>query len=323
MEPTQDQGEQGTVVTIEEEATGDQEDSQNLEQEDGQKTEKEDGKDQEEDGQKVEPKAEEEDLGVEVVLDSSDESPEKEHRKNFGKRIQKMNEKIEVAEQNEQKATDDLQKANDRITQLEDQNRIRNLADQRGDVPKPIGPPDPEKFDGGEFDPEYRKQFNAYQDARQDARQDERFAKKVKDVEGTAQERQTQNAKDYALEQKQEVHYERALSMGVTEKDYYDREDSVVSVLGKPAVNTIIKSIPNAHKILFFLGTKGNAKKLEQIADSLKADPVTGINDIAVMGSKLTVNKITKHVRNPDEELEGGRPASPKKLRGPPGVTYS
>lgn len=315
MEPKQDEDEQTTVVTLEEEPKVEPEGDQTPEKEEVQKPD--------EDDQKGKAEGEGEDLGVEVVLESTEDTPEKEPRKNFGKRIQKMNEKIDVAEQGKQVADDKLQKANEEIVQLKDQNRIQGLALEKKDTAMdPGGPPDPEKFDGGEYDPEYRKQFNAYQDARQDARLDERFAKKVKEVEGTAREKQVQNARDYALEQKQEIHYERALNMGVTEDDYLGREDNVITVLGKPAVNTIIKSIPNAHKILFFLGTKGNVKKLEQIADSLKSDPVTGINDIAVLGTKLKLNKITKHVRDPDKELEGGMPASPKKLRGPPGATF-
>ena len=314
MATKQNQNEQTTVVTLEEEPKPDENEDQNLEEEKNQNLEEENPNAEEK------AKEEEENLGVEVVLESSGEASEKEPRKNFGKRIQKMNEKIEVAEQNEQKANDDLKKANDRITQLEDQNKIRNLADQKKvDVTDPNGPPDPDKFDAGEYDPEYRKQLNAYQDARQDARMDERFTKKVKEVEGTARERQAQNATDYALEQKQEVHYERAAQMGAT--DYYDTEDKVITVLGKPAVNTIIKSIPNAHTILYYLGK--NPKKADEITESLKADPVTGINDIAVLGTKLKLNKITKHVRDPDKELEGGTPASPKKLRGPAGATYT
>lgn len=315
MEPKQDQDEQTTVVTLEGEPKP--------EEEEGKTPEEEENKNLEEEQPKPEDKAkEEENLGVEVVMESPGETSGKEPRKNFGKRIQKMNEKIEVAEQGEQKANDDLKTANETIAQLRDQTRIQNLAlDKNGTATDPDGPPDPEKFDAGEFDPEYRKQLYAYQDARQDARMDERFNTKVKEVEGTAREKQAQNATNFALEQKQVDHYERADKMGA--KNYYDTEDTVISVLGKAAVNTIIKSIPNAHKILYFLGTKRNAAKLEQIADSLRADPVTGINDIAVMGSKLTVNKITKHVRNPDEELEGGTPASRKKLRGPEGATYS
>lgn len=312
MDPKQNQNEQTTVVTLEEEPKPDEEE--------GKTPEEEENKNLEEEDPKPEDKAkEEEDLGVEVVLESSEETSEKEPRKNFGKRIQKMNEKIEVAEQNEQKANSELKTAKDRIAQLEDQTRIQNLAlDKKDNGNDPNGPPDPDKFDGGEYDPEYRKQSNAYQDARQDARMDERFTKKVEEVEGTARQKQVQNATDYALEQKQEIHYERAAQMGAT--DYYDTEDKVISVLGKPAVNTIIKSIPNAHKILYYLGK--NPKKAEEIADSLKSDPVTGINDIAVLGTKLKLNKITKHVRDPDKELEGGMPASPKKLRGPKGATF-
>lgn len=314
MDPKQNQEEQTTVVTLEEEPKPEDKEEQNLEEENNQNLEEEDPKPEEK--AKAE---EEENLGVEVVLESSGETSEKEPRKNFGKRIQKMNEKIEVAEQGEQKANDELKKEKARNAELQDQVRIQNLALTKKDgVTDPHGPPDPEKFDGGEFDPEYRKQLNAYQDARQDARMDERFNKKVEEVEGTARVRQVQNATDHALEQKQEVHYERAAGMGAT--DYYDTEDKVISVLGKPAVNTIIKSIPNAHTILYYLGK--NPSKAEEIADSLKSDPVTGINDIAVLGTKLKLNKITKHVRDPDKELEGGNPASPKKLRGPAGATY-
>ena len=160
MDPKQDQQEQSTVVTLEEEPKTDQEEDQNLEKTDDQNAEQDDSQTQEVD-EKGESKAEE-DLGVEVVLESSGEAGEKEPRKNFGKRIQKMNEKIEVAEQNEQKANSELKSAKERITQLEDQNKIRNLADQKkADVTDPHGPPDPDKFDGGEYDPEYRKQFNA------------------------------------------------------------------------------------------------------------------------------------------------------------------
>jgi len=321
MDPKQNQDEQTTVVTLEEDEKSDQDDGQNLEQNDDQNSEQDDGQAQEEEDQSGETKTEEEEnLGVEVVLESTEEASEKQPRKNFGKRIQKMNEKVDVAEQGEQKANEELEKQKARNADLEDQVKIQRLALEKKDNSKdPNGPPDPENFDAGEYDPEFRKQLNAYHDARQDARMDERFNKKVEEVESSARVKQVQNATDYALEQKQEIHYERAAQMGAT--DYYDTEDKVISVLGKPAVNTIIKSIPNAHTILYYLGK--NPKKADQIAESLKADPVTGINDIAVLGTKLKLNKITKNVRNPDEELEGGRPASPKKLRGPKGATYS
>lgn len=326
MDPKQNQSEEGdstSVITIEDDSANDQDDGQNLEQDDDQRLEEDDqNPDLEDPKDKGKADDEEEDLGVEVVFASSDDDPKEPKGKNFGKRIRKMNERIEVAEQGKETANTELQTAKDQIAQLENQNKIQALAlTKKEDVPDPNAPPDPDKFDAGEYDPEYRRQMNAYHDSRNDARVNKLFDTKLEEADKSARQNQVDNAKDYALEQKQEIHYERALNMGIKKQDYFDTEDKVVAVLGKRAVNTMIKSIPDAHKALYFLGK--NPERLEQISESLQADAVRGIYDVSVLNSKLSINKITKAARDPDRELEGGTPASPKKKRGPPGSSYS
>jgi len=250
--------------------------------------------DQEPDGQEVE-----------IVLEGNDGSQPVQSNLGIRKRVQKLNAKVNAAQ-------DQASQANSDLATEREKNKLLQLAlDQQ--KAEPTGPPDPYDFDDGAKDAKYVK---ALQDYNRD------FFKSQME-QHTAAQPVTQPAADRALERRQTQHYEAADKLGI--KDYADVEDKAIEILGNSTVNQLIKSLDNSPKILYYLGK--NPAKAEEIADMLKGpDAVKGVLELGALSAGLKAKPKAKRNQapDPDDDLEGTSVSrNGKQQRGPKGATFT
>jgi hypothetical protein len=245
------------------------------------------GDDSEADGKPQEPPE------VEIVLDGDDGSqPHKQH--GIQKRVNKLNDKVAKAEG---KATD----ATNELALERERNKLLRLAlEQKAPVEVPT-PPDPVDYDEGVRDPKYVNALNAYNQPM--------IAAEVQKQTASLTPVQA-DVVDPALVKKQTKHYERAEELGA--KDFDEVEDKAIEILGKEAVNQLIKGSDESHLILYYLGK--NPEKAKDIAKLIKEDAVRGVLQLGRLSAQLSVKPRanSEPTPDPDEELQGGSPAAAK-----------
>lgn len=259
---------------------------------------------EESDGSEEEASPETDGQEVEIVLAGEDGSQPAKNPRGFKRRVNKLNERVQAANER----TDEVS----RELEIERQkNKILELALSQGKEDE-SGPPDPNEFDEGAADPKYRKALNDYTTSIV-----QQELEKAKPAEPTPAPVPTVNPE---LQEKQSAHYERAEKLPV--KDYEAVEDVAIDILGKENVNHIINNIPNSELLMFHLGK--NPDKAREIVDTIKTNPIAGVLELGNLSARLQVKPAGNRepVPSPDEELEGTGAQPTTKRRGPPGATY-
>lgn len=234
---------------------------------------------------------------VEIVREGS--QPSKPGQSGFRKRINKLNAKIQTA-------NDETNVANTENARLREENRILQQANQAQQNQQVLKKPNPDEFDLGTQDPDYQRQDSAYTQAlvqKEVSRQVSESTKQTTVSTGQNQQRQE-------LVKKQEGHYERASILKV--KDYSDTEDKAIDILGNDVVNQIISNFDDSPHLLYYLGK--NPQEAEKIASLIESNPILGVAEIGRLRSEIKVKPKTKsNAPNPDEEIEGksGAPTDP------------
>lgn len=207
----------------------------------------------------------------------------------------------------------------DTKSQLElerERNKLLTLAMQQatqGKQQPSDAAPDPDKFDGGEYDPEYKRQYEAYLLKKSEGHVQQLLSK---ERENDQRQRQ-QEAQTRELEAAQRAHYERALTLEV--KDYDTAEDKVIEALGSEAANVIIQSFEDSHALMYHLGK--NPDKLRKLDDLVKSGTSTStakaLAELGRISASLAVDSKSKPAPNPVEPLNGnsGKSINPM-LRG-------
>jgi hypothetical protein len=257
-----------------------------------------------EEGEKVE--AEE----FDVVRDVGESQPPQAKQTGFQKRVNKLNAKIDTANQEKDKASNDADI-------LREKNKLLEIAleQAKGNQANPLIAPNPDEYHAGEFDAEFIKKKEAYTDAR--------IAKQVADqvAEATKLTVQTQQnaVVNNVLQGKQEEHYARAEKLGV--KEYDKVEDKAIEIMGLENVNHIVGNFSDSEKILFYLGK--NPKEAEALNDLIKKNAIQGVAALGELRASIKVKPKSKtNAPNPDDELEGG--SSPTTgTRGPKGAKFT
>lgn len=231
----------------------------------------------------------------------------------FLKRINKLNGKVDTAqgEASAEKTRADLLEQENKVKDI----RIAQLEGQP--TPEPLIKPDPDKFDGGTYDPAYNKAVDEYQDKRLDARLDARLADQTKKSTVT----NDQVALAHKLRQKQEAHIERATKLKV--KDYEATEDVAIAIMGHQKINHIIMALPDrTEQLVYYLGK--NPAVAQKYADMLETETVRALIELGGVLSEIKVKTVSKKsLKDPDEDLEGGNLPTGKKKRGPKGATFT
>lgn len=211
--------------------------------------------------------------------------------------------------------------ANTELELAKQQNKILEIALSQAKEGKGSGvvsAPNPNDFDDGAYDSEYRKKQNQYHQSI--------IEKEVSNQVSSATKKlnETQSINDQArqLERKQTIHYEQVKQSNI--KDYFKHEDAAIGLLGNEVVNEVINNFTDeSHLLLNYLGNPKNKAETEQLSNLLKTSPIKGVAKIgSILSSKLTVKSKSKsNAPDPDEVISGG--AAPKRQRGPKGAKYS
>ena len=182
------------------------------------------------------------------------------------------------------------------LEKVRNENNLYRVAlEQRGHA----GPPDPDQFADGEYDPAYQRAAAQHQERQLGSLVDQR----VEATLAAQAQRQQQDAEARRLEEGQRAHYRKAATLGVD--DYEQAEDAVIAAIGDAAVTEIAARDPdNAHTLFYTLGK--SPEKLREFASKFKADPVAGLLYAGALSRDAVVRPSTPPVPEPEEALEGG-----------------
>ena len=236
----------------------------------------------------------------EIVSTVDDGSQPKDSNSGIRKRINKLNSKVEEAQEEASNVSSELAIARQK-------NELLQLAlDQQKAKPEAVMPPNPLDFDDGAGDPKYVAALNGY---------NQQFIQ-AEIAKHTAQQ-PAAPTRDVELEKRQVAHYERAAKLGMN--DFDETEDKVIDILGKDIVNQFIKASDHSQTVLYHLGK--NPDKAEQIGQLIKSNPIKGVLKLGALGAELKVQKkARKPAPNPDKELAGAHPGARRK--GGKGPTF-
>lgn len=191
-----------------------------------------------------------------------------------------------------------------------ERNRLLQMAleQAKGGSQKADEKPNPDNFDGGEYDPEYIKQAEDYR-LKQVQAEAKRIYQEERDQDAR---RQAQESEARELEKAQVAHYQRALTLEV--KDYDKHEDRVIEALGLDAFNVIIRDTGDSAEVTNFLGTPANESKLKEIQSYVKSGTPSGtakaLVELGRISASLAVNSKSKPAPNPVDNLEGATPTA-------------
>ena len=238
---------------------------------------------------------------TEIVLEGDDGSqPVDQNNLGIRKRINKLNAKVNDANDGRDTANSEL------AAKIEENKLLRLALDQQKEPAKPSGPPDPLDFDDGARDKKYIAALDEYTDKRIQAA-----------VASSVPKSEPKTNSDLVAKQTQ--HYEAADALGIS--DYEAIEDVAVGILVKETVNQLISQASNSPLILYHLGK--NPEKAERIAELVKANPIKGVMELGALAANLKATKVKRNqAPDPDNPLSGGKSPS-KGTRGPSGATYS
>lgn len=241
----------------------------------------------------------EQDQEFEVVLESTGSQPKPAKTQKIsgvGKRINKLNAKVDSANEAEEKA-------NSQLLQEMEKNRILQIQlEQRQEVQTQPVMPNVDDFGDGVADPEYVKKFQEYLTATNKIE----ISRQMQETNQHSVQSNRQNVQSQQLERKQVQHYEKANELGM--KNYAEVEDKAIEILGTKTVNVIIDNfVGDSHILLGYLGV--NTEQAQAIADKIQTNPIRGVAEIGALLSKLKVRPKTKITPNPDTPLAGGSPS--------------
>jgi len=254
----------------------------------------------------------EQETGLDLSLDEETQ-PQNDENAWIRERINRANKKVD-------KALQGKTEAEQRAELLEEQNRLKDLRIQQLEGKAPateITKPDPEKFDGGIYDPEFIKAHDEYTEARLKKLADEVKAEAAKKYVDSGN--QAEMAKQ--VERDQTKHYERAFKLQA--KDYAETEDKAREFLGESDAKAIMSLSDASELVLYYFGK--NESKARDFAYISQTNPRKALLELGRLEEKLK-GKVgskskTTTTTDPDEEIEGSiNPA--KKLRGPKGATF-
>ena len=250
---------------------------------------------------------------VEVVIEDEGSQPlqVQDGQQGIRKRINKLNKKVEQAEQGKTQAEIDLDIAreNNRLQALQ----IEQLRAQ----PQPLTPPNPDDFDAGEFDPAYKQRETEY---RNELTRQQVAQAVAESQQNTASQKEAAE-KAQRLEAQQIAHYSRVKDIKV--QNYEEHEDRVITALGTDAVNVIIENFDDAHLLFYYLGgdKPQNVEAVNSLATLIKTQPIKALAEIGRLSSKIKIKPRSSTAPTPPEKLEGGSKSFEDS--GLSGVTFS
>jgi len=240
----------------------------------------------------------------EIVLAGDGGSHPKDDDRGIRKRINKLNRKVDAANEGKTEAERSLEIANERVKLLE-----IALDQKSGDASKKDAPPDPNDFDDGIADPAYVKAF-----------QDHIAAGVLAKAQESQTQVRTETETQGKLRGRQEDHYRRADALKVP--DYDETEDKAISIIGHEVVKELILNSDKSEVLLYWLGK--NPNNAEDLKDLIQSNPVKGALAIGRLEERLVAKPKSKNkpAPDPDREQRSGGSGEKRRQRGPKGATF-
>lgn len=234
---------------------------------------------------------------VEIVVEGEEKPASKNVPIGLRKRFNKLNGKIEAANQ-------EAEEERKRRQALEEENKLLRLQAQQS-----LKRPNEDDFDSRE---EYLRAVEKYDNDRIEKIAEEKAAQILQQNQA-----QTQTAnQNHQLQTKIEAHYDRANSLNL--KNYEELEDKAIDILGTDLSKVIMANTAKSHLIMAHLGA--NVGKAMELAELLKVDPVSAFAQAVEIGSTLSVRSKTT-APDPESKLAAGNGLL-KGDEGPSGATY-
>lgn len=185
----------------------------------------------------------------------------------------------------------------------EERNKLLKMSlEQTREQSVKSGPPSPDDYADGEYDPEYKKSQEEYN--QKQIR--EAAAKAVADANAiSSKEAQEAEIKREQIK-RQEQHYRSSFDLGVS--DFEATEDNALSILGDKTVNAIIEIYDDSPALIYHLGkNKDKAEKIKQLASTA---PAKALIELAKISVNLEIKPDISHAPSPVDELEGSSPSA-------------
>jgi len=297
-------GHEAEIKDIESETPEDETEENSLEVEEKSKAEEERREELKAEG-KTEEEIEAEFKSEELEIVREGTLPQADNQTGIRKRINKLNTKVDSANTATAESNEALELERQR-------NQVLQIALEQATQPTATAP-NPDDFDLGRDDPIFIQKDREHLTAQ--------IMQQVKGqlAENTTQTQSTANtqAAEQALNRAQLQHYERVKDLKVS--NYLDREDKALEILGTDTVNYIINKVPEAHNMLYYLGTEINQADAERLAHLTRTDVGGALLELGRLSAELKVQPKSKPkpAPDPDEEIQGGISSSRRRGKGP------
>ncbi len=245
--------------------------------------------------------------GFDVILDGEDGSQPKPKRNGFQHRVNKLNGKIAVAEENNSALAQELESERQQRALEKQKADLLQLALEQERANKAPAMPDPGNFDDGVNDPRYQQAFQEHNKQTNQAAIQEEVRRITEPI--LEQVKNAVPPENHAIsEQRQQEHYRKAEELGAS--DYGEMEDAVISSMGNQVVREMVNKCKQPHLLIYYLGK--NPDKAAEIAGYLKQSDIRGVLEIGALDDRLKARPRANATAapDPDTELSGGTPAS-------------
>jgi len=253
------------------------------------------------DEETTKPEEEQAPPGIEVTMDRKGSLP-KGNRGGLNKRFNKLNARNAATAEERDAATN-------KLGVVEKKNEILQMQiDQMRSGEKLFKKPNPDNYEGGNYDPAFESdsaKFNIR----------EEVAKQVQETTKGIRERQESDLAVSNLRQHQETHYKQAYELEVN--DFDETEDKALEILGLEAANAIISNFnKDSHLLMYFFGKEQNKADADHFRSLWDSNKIQAVAEIGGILAELKVNpKTATPQTEPDEEIQGGSASNVESMK--------
>jgi hypothetical protein len=206
-----------------------------------------------------------------------------------------------VIQRKTRKAKQQVEQSESKNALLEEKVKLLELSLEQERGNKKSAEPNPDNYEGGEWDEKYKQDVNKYQHEQLK----KTVLETVRSEQNAIERERVEREKQDQIRLKQEMHYRKALELG--NDDYVQNEDRAIDVLGEDAVNHIIQNYDDSHVLLNYLGHPANASKASSISSLVKGNAIKAIDAITRLSVELSVKpEVKESAPNPVDPLKGG-----------------
>lgn len=250
----------------------------------------------------------------EIVLEDDAGLSDKERKtQKFHNRMNERKAEASKAKESEAKANAELDAKNKELE------LYKQLLDGRKGNDVKQGPPNPDSYDGGAYDPAYIEDINTFH-ANQAAIQ---ATNKIMGARAQDEQKRKVDAKKLEVEKYYESHYQRAtdLDKKLKAKDYDEMEKVTLGIFSEAKADFIVETFDNSELIFYKLGK--DPAKANYFSNLLDSAPGRALKELGVFESKIKrVKRKINKTPDPEKKTPGGYIKSKKGERGPPRAKY-